>query len=301
MLGATPQCIPSWIHPILAERARAQAAGVLGKKIAKSGCAVNDDGIVPCTPESLRANFESRVKSLGLYPRGRTLSLDAYSIARNIYSEAGSEPIPHKVAMAQAAINRAREDNISISKLVMRGGTNYAKQKGTNPRVASSQDPTWEELVIAELALSGAFEGYIKGAVLYFAPKYYSATRKREIYDTWTDGWGNSRYGYGWIGPTPGIDHNSQFLMRRIPRGDPHLKDAYDQGLAALAQTSRPAIADAPYCSTVEQYASSKWGAAGTALLTMFLGGSLTFLLATFAASPYAAEAASYRRPRPKS
>lgn len=271
-------CLPNWIHTIANERTRAAAVGFAGREFAKSGCKVNSAGVVPCSPESLRAFTEAAVKSLGLYPMNRTLSLDAYSIARNVRSEAGSGSVPEKVAMAMAAIDRARLDKKSISAVTMKNGELYARQSGVNPAVATSKDPTWEEIVIAELALHGDFEGYTHGATHYFSPNSMDGLNRREpsrykdrfgTYATWTGGWGSTREGMAWVGPIPGINHHEQFLMKRVLKSDPYWKQQYDVGLAALKNYRRPEAADAMPCSIAPD-APRKYGVGiGIAIFTV--------------------------------
>lgn len=250
-------CLPNWIHTIANERRRAQSVGYLNRAFSKAGCAVNSAGIVPCSPESLRAYTEAAVKALGLYPHDRKLSLDAYSIARNVRSEAGSGSVPEKVAMALAAIDRARADKSTISKVTMKNGEAYARQSGVNPAVATSKDPTWEEIVIAELALLGTFGDYTHGATHYFSPNSMDGLHRREpsrykdrfgTYATWTSGWGSTREGMAWVGPIAGIDPNEQFLMKRVLKSDPYWKQQYDAGLAMLKSRRAPE-ADVGPCS----------------------------------------------------
>lgn len=307
MLGATPPCIPSWIHAITAERARANAVGVLGRALGGSTeCQVDSTGIVPCAPESMRAKAEARVKALGLYPRSRSLSLDAYTIARVIRSEAGSGSIPEKVLMATSTIARAALDGDPISKIAMKDGKRYGKQSGTNPAVASSKDPTWEEIAIAEMALTGVFGGFGGGATHYFSPRIMDAWHKDGrtkdrwgTYATWTDGWGSSKWGYAWVGPVPGIDHNEQFLMKRVPKNSPEWRDAYDAGKAALGDKRTPAIAHAGACEDAADYYGRRQGSVaglvGSMLIAMFFGGSLGVFFGSYL-GPEAASGRARRR-----
>lgn len=289
MGGATPTaCIPDWIHPILAEERRAQILGITSKALATAGCAVNADGIVPCQPEKLRANAEAKLKALGLLLPANVLPLDVYSLARNIRSEAGSGSIPEKVAMAAVAMNRMREQDKTMSGMTMRDGTWYARQSGQNPSVASSKDPGWVEIVIAYAAMAGAFGDWARGAVLYYSPNdqdglYRQGKVKDDrwaIYERWTSGWGSSTNGYAWVGPLPGVNHNEQFLMRKLKKSDPAWRIAYDAGKAALKDTSVPAIAKAPSCSGS---IGSTFGLIATTALALALGASTGYALARVA------------------
>lgn len=280
MPGAS--CIPDWIHPILAERHRALVLGIDRKGFKKPGCTVNSAGYVPCSPESLRAYTEDAVKRLGLMDAGRDLSLDAYSLARNVRSEAGSGSLPEKVAMAQVAINRMRAQGKTISQMTMRDGRWYAQQSGQNPSVATSKDPSWEDIVIAEMALWGIFEGWADGAVLYYSPNdqdgLYRAGRVKDdrwaIYERWTHDWGSRTDGYAWVGPLPGVNHNEQFLMRPVKQKDPAWRIAYDAGRAALRDKSTPAIARAPACSAPTRVTGSPAGLAATSAVAIAVGAA---------------------------
>jgi len=269
-------CIPGWIHTINAERARAKAIGMLGKDLGASGVCVPDaNGTVPCDPESMRARTEAQAKALGLYPAGKHLSLDAYSLARNIGSEVGSGTVVEKVFIANAALNRLKlGDKRSISDLVMRNGNRYAKQSGSNPSVASSKNPAWDELVIAEMALAGAFGDFGGGVTHYFNPRIMDAwgaagkgKNAAQTYETWSHGWGSDRYGWMWVGPVPGIDTTEHMLMRRTAKGSAEWQAAYPLGKAVMRQAGPEARA-LP-CPSLTALTSSPWAAPiGLGLLT---------------------------------
>lgn len=286
MGGASGQsCIPNWIHTILAERRRAEVLGIASKAFKKSGCGVNADGVVPCPPEDLRAYTETMYKSLGLWPGDRALPLDVYSLARNIRSEAGSGSISEKVAMAAVAMNRMRDQDKTMSQMTMRNGTRYARQSGQNPSVASSQDPRWEEIVIADLAMRGTFGDWVRGAVLYFSPNdqdgLYRAGRVKDdrwdIYERWSSGWGSSTNGYAWIGPLAGVNHNEQFLMRKLKKIDPAWREMYALGKLALGERGVPAIAKAGTCDG--DTLGTTAGLLATAAVAMMFGAGATFAL----------------------
>lgn len=195
-----------------------------------SHCAVGPDGTVSCDPDVMRARTEEQL--------GRPLSLDAYSVARNVASEAGEGTLAEKIAIAEAAVNRARADGISISRLVMKDGRRYAKQSGLNPRVASSQDPMLEDLVAAELALAGRTGRLARGATHYFAPRYYGETSLRELFQRWASGWGSPTMGLAWVGPIAGVRPRSQFFMRATTKSG--ASSAYQAGLEAALYGEAP-------------------------------------------------------------
>lgn len=298
MSSATSECIPAWIYTIQAERVRAKVAGVQDKALGyHSDCQVGSSSVISCEPEVMRARTETRIKSLGLYPRDRRLTLDAYTIARNIKSEAGNDSIAEKVLIAQAAITRSRVEgkSISHSRLTMRNGRNYAKQSGTNPAVATSHDPTWEEIVIAEMALHGTFGDFGRGGTLYFSPNDMGGKSKvLEIYERWTHNWGNTKTGLAWVGPLPGVNPRHQFLLRKVPILSKEWKDAYAAGKLAVLYLGVPATALARPCREPEAIAVktfSAMGFLGWLMIGAFFGGSA----AIFTASYFGAEAASGR------
>jgi hypothetical protein len=208
----------------------------------------------------MRADAESQLVALGLLPAGGGLPLNVYSLARNIQSEAGSGSIAERGAMAQAALNRARRDGISISHLTMRNGTRYARQSGRNPRVASSQDPRWSDIVLAALTLEGRLEGQFGGVTHYFSPKVQdsmhaagrTSSDRWAIYDRWARSWG-----YAWVGPIPGVDPEKQFLMVDVGQAAPGWADAYARGKWQLAHPRgrEPMI----YCQQAPSAAGTGW------------------------------------------
>lgn len=210
----------------------ARAAGI---KSFDSGCAPDAAGVIPCDPEVMRARASAQA--------GRAIPLDVYSLARNVASETGSRgTFGEKVAIAEAALNRARRDGVSISRLTMRDGARYARQRGTNPAVATSRDPTWLDLVVASLALAGRTGDFAKGATHYFAPSAYSATEVRALYDRWTSGWGSETTGLVWVGPLADVRPRKQLLFRPISKRDPLWRAMYEPGLvAALTGEDAPA------------------------------------------------------------
>ncbi len=249
---ADASCIPDWYHDVLAERVRAKSAGVLDKPLGwAAGCQVVD-GVVECEPQGMRSRTEAQVKKLGLRPASWKLSLDTYSIARNIRSEAGTgaDAIPIKVVYAESALTRARGDKGSISALTMKDGKWYGKQSGSNPSVATSKDPTWDDIVIAELAQAGKFNDFSRGTTHYFSPRIMDAWHAKgkgknalQTFETWSHGWGSTRDGWIWVGELPGIDHREHFLMKKVLLKSQEWKDGYALGKAWLAKKSTTANA----------------------------------------------------------
>lgn len=192
---------------------------------------------IPCAPATMRAAVERQLHAAGLLEQGRALSSEVYSLARNVASEAGGGSFGERVAMAEAGVNRARLEGVSIDRLMMRDGKLYGRQSGSNPRVASSKDPTWVDLVIADLAITGQTGAYTRGATHYFSPDAQDSLfrtgrvpdDRSRIYERWT-----KTYGLMWVGPIPGIDPSEQFLMVDVGTSHPLFSQQYRAGLAAL-------------------------------------------------------------------
>lgn len=288
-------CIPNWYHQVVAERSRAKAAGVLDKGLGYSvECQLNDSGFIACAPESMRSRTEARIKALGLRPAGWSLPLDVYSIARNIRSEAGTgaSNIPIKVVYAEAALTRANSDKGSISALTMKDGKHYAKQSGSNPSVATSKDPTWDDIVIAELAMAGKLGNFSRGTTHYFSPRIMDVWHAKgkgkdalATFETWSHGWNSTRDGWIWVGELPGIDHREHFLMKKVLLKSPEWKFWYPIGKRALAMKSTTANAktcDSPFEYAADDGAWTGMQKFGAVMIAAFFGGSAIFLASTF-------------------
>jgi hypothetical protein len=169
----------------------------------------------------MRAHVEGQLLASGLLPGPGSLSLAAYGVARNIAAEvgsgAGSTP-EEKVAIAEAAINRARSYS-SVVRMLLKDGKWFGRQWGRNPPVATSQDPTLEELYVAQLAVTGQTGGFARGASHYYDPRAQDEGHARDparytkdargIYESWTQG------GLAWVGDLPGIDPRRLFLLKK--------------------------------------------------------------------------------------
>lgn len=71
-----------------------------------SGCSTSG-GNVQCSPESMRAAAEAKLRVAGYWTGNRPLSLEAYTMARYITSEVGSGSVEDQAAVGEAAINQA--------------------------------------------------------------------------------------------------------------------------------------------------------------------------------------------------
>lgn len=201
--------------------------------LAISGCAINSSGIVPCTPESMRLTVEAYLRARGV---PMSLDLDEYALARNVASEADpGASVLEKVALAEAAVNRYRRDGSrrgwkSLGRMLMRDQQWFSSQRGTNPPAATSKDPEYEDIIIAQKAIGGWTWEFVRGAVLYFSPKHQGSSTV-STYESWTSG------GAMWVGNLPGISSRDQmfFVEKYSYVGTEQWRRMHDAGLAELS------------------------------------------------------------------
>jgi len=260
-------CVPRWHSQILAAKA---AGGALSLRV--PGCTVIDEpssaelergvipATIPCSPEAMRQVAETKLAAAGLR---RSLPMAVYALARNVASEAGSGSPEEKIAIAEAALHRARAAHESLLEQMLRDGRYFGRQRGSNPAVATSRDPSFDDIVAAELVLSGTTENFSRGATHYFGPQHLD---RFDVYERWT-----RRYGLAWVGPLPGVDPNEQFFMRKVgdsPAERTFWEIQYAAGRAVLAAGAQPP----------EPIAVCPEGLRGSALATI---GALTALAAS--------------------
>lgn len=216
--GGMPTCWPAW-HP--------RYVGLSNKPIS-SGCATVD-GNVQCDPAAMAAKAG--------------VSLPVYTLARYMQSEVGSGTIEERVAVGEAAVNRARLAGTDIlARLLYRqpaghpnrgyfgpihgpGGTSTAPY---GRWAATSKDPSPQTLALAELVLSGRSGNFARGADDQNGLEYFSnpAANVR----------GQAAEGDYWVGPLPGVDHMRTFLYRHYDNLSPNEAAALLQrGLDAVA------------------------------------------------------------------
>jgi hypothetical protein len=219
----------------------------------------------------MRAGAEANLHRLGLYPADKPLSMDAYIMARNISSEAGSGTGAEKLAIGEVLVNRARAKGISFEKIALWNGTHFAAQIGNNPAVATARDPYWEDFVAAELVLSGESRNLTKGATHYFSPrtqdniyrKGKDAKDRFEVYRRWT-GWPAA-----WVGYVPGIDVERQMFFRvlDLPSEQAFFDEMYPLGKQALLAKVTPSEVMAPIACAMPMDKTPIWLAAGVLAL----------------------------------
>lgn len=209
-------CWP-WFH------AKFHEISKLPQVTVSSGCAVNGQGNVACEPESMRANAEAKMRSAGLLNR---LSLETYTLSRYMHSEVGSGSVEERVAVGEAARNRARRENTTINGLLLyrqksgspnRGYYGPIHGVGTGTSTApygrwasTSRDPTALTILLADLITSGDSGDFARGADDQDGPEHWAPKGQASL-----DGYVKNLAARGkyWIGPLPGIDHWHTFLQ----------------------------------------------------------------------------------------
>lgn len=131
-----------------------------GRRLTKS--TTNAAGVVLEAPEELVAAAGRLL--------GRTVTLDAYAMARVVRSEVGTRASVEKVAVAWVLRNDAADLNWSIARAVTFHRTasrdgRFGRQ--TSGRYASGLDPYESDLNIAESVLSAHFPDPTRGALKF--------------------------------------------------------------------------------------------------------------------------------------
>lgn len=270
------ECLPWWSRPF-GEMAKSTQVTIA------SGCSVNAQGNVGCSPESMRASAEKRLRDAGALS---SLSLETYTLARYMHSEVGSGSIFERVAVGEAARNRARRENTTINGLLLyrqksghpnRGFYGPIHGVGTGTSTApygrwasTSRDPTILTILLADLVTSGKSGNYARGADDQDGPEYWAPKGQTSL-DNYVRGLASR--GKYWIGPLAGIDHWHTFLQYTpgISMQSPQGQALLARGLSALQlPMTRPKwnLSTLPLCSEGPPVD-------GAALVTMGIVGAL--------------------------
>jgi hypothetical protein len=188
-----------------------------------SGCSLNSTGNVGCSPESMRADAEHQLSAAGYLS---SLDLETYTLARYMQSEVGGGTVEERVAVGEAARNRARSENIGINDLLLyrqpvghpnRGFYGPIHGIGTGVSTApygrwaaTSADPTVQTALLADLVTSGKSANFSRGAIDQDGPEYWAGQGQASL-----NGYvqGLAKSGQYWVGPLPGVDHWHTFLQ----------------------------------------------------------------------------------------
>lgn len=241
-------CYPSW-HAIFAPLASGSQVTVA------SGCRVNAQGNVPCAPEKMRAVAEAQLQRLvSRWLFDGKLSLDAYTLARYMQTEVGDGTIEERVAVGEAAVNRARlkKPPTSVVGLLLfnqrfghpnRGYYGPIHGPGgvtTSPYdrwASTSKDPTVLTLLLAIAILNGLTDNFSRGADDQVGLEYASAFPNPAGFVQKL-----ARQGDYWVGPLPGVDHWRTFLTRSVgvSPASPTGATLLMRGLLAVSSRTRP-------------------------------------------------------------
>lgn len=235
-----------------------------------------------CRPEKLAIAAKAKLVQLGFPQLAEALTLDAYSLARNIASESGSGTAEMKLCMALSTMGRAKLRGRTVTQIVLGNrfcpsGTPGSAERCLYGRIhgttgvdtapfgrftASSQDPSVEDCAIAVFALSGGagaggdVNNYARGADDQWGPlsarggdvqgALSAALAKMRAYAK------NRNY---WVGRIVGVHPLALHLFRRRPEITPGSPE--DRRVqAALEEELRANVADLDVVRTPDGFKS---------------------------------------------
>lgn len=266
-------CYP-WFHKVYEPLRQAKQVTIA------SGCTVNTQGNVPCDPETMRANAEKQMRTLGLLSK---VSLETYTLARYMQSEVGSGTVEERVAVGEAAVNRARRWNLPggvVGLLLYRQAPGHPNRGfygpihgvGTGVSTApygrwasTSRDPTVLTLLLAELVTSGKSGDFARGADDQDGPEHWAPKGQTALVNYVKRLASEGKF---WVGPLPGIDHWHTFLQftpdemtRKL-----HGQALMQRGIDALTLPIRRPVwpEDMPVCSRTSGTMLAAAGLVGT-------------------------------------
>ncbi len=144
----------------------------------------DDRGVITDDPAALAAAASAVV--------GRTVSPEAYALARMLRSEAGTRAPAEKVAVAWVARNDADDLGWSLLKvLTYHKGTGRESHFGPQitGRYATTQDPYENDLKLAEAVLSGQFPDPTGGATKFVHKSSFGVQAGTGSYAQIVDSW----------------------------------------------------------------------------------------------------------------
>ena len=134
--------------------------GIKGKRLTKG--TVNENGDIVESPEDLAAQASITL--------GREVSVEAYSLARNIHSEEASSDQATQAAVAWVAVNVSNGDIVGLLTRCKRASGRGKFGLQTGRWASTARDPYEGDLEVAESILSGTYPDPTNGAVHYFRP-----------------------------------------------------------------------------------------------------------------------------------
>lgn len=249
-------CVPSWF---------ATYRAITNKTLA-SGYTTNSIGNVPGDPAAMAQAAGRKLAADATLPadvrtRGARLTLDAYTLARNMTTEVGTSSIGDAVAVAQGTVNRAAVSGRSVTDVAINrqalghpnrgfyGPINATITDATGRKItapygrwtATTKDPTVRAIALAQDILDGVIPAtFNKGGddqanlTIYQNP----AAKVRGLADA----------GAYWVGPLPGVNHRRTMVFRTVKNLDvAHAAVLVQRALTALGAAS-PDWARSPVC-----------------------------------------------------
>jgi len=259
-------CLPKW-YPLYDSPALKSFILTSGCSMGTPSCSAGlSAGNINCNPAQMAAQADQKLRATGYM--GPAITLDAYTLARYIASEVGSSATPgEKVAVAEAAVNRARRWKLSITGLLL--NRSPAPNKGyfgpihcSNPDgslgapygrwAATSKDPSAADVMLALLVTSGESNNFSRGADDQFGPDIEGTSSHPTGWAAKAVAAKGEANNY-WVGPLPGVDHWRTFLFTYRPDISPTSaqgKALIAAGVQALTNRTRPNWTGLPMCST---------------------------------------------------
>lgn len=256
-------CVPAWFAVYRA----------VSNKTLTSGYAVDVIGNVPGDPAALAQAAGRKLAADASLPadvraRGARLTLDAYTLARNMTTEVGTTAIGDAIAVGQGTVNRAALSGKTVTDVAVNrqalghpnrgfyGPINATRTDASGRKItapygrwtATTKDPTVRAIVLAQDILDGVIpRAFNKGAddqanlTIYQNPP----AKVRGLADV-------DAY---WVGPLPGVDHRRTMLFRTIKGLDvANAAVLVQRGITALSTASTD-WARFPVCDNDGAYA----------------------------------------------
>lgn len=195
-------------------------------------------GNISCDAENMRAKAEQQFKALNiakLFGLDDSISIDEYSLARYVRTEVGSGSPSDKVAVVEAAVNRAKMWGITPDQLLRlrqksgphRGfyGPIHAteaeckalgKKKGCAPYgrwAGTKRDPKPIDVIVAKLVMSGKTKDFARGADDQLGPSAGDSLFGKQWIYSRIDSLAKDR-NY-WVGLLPGVNHRKTMLFKK--------------------------------------------------------------------------------------
>jgi hypothetical protein len=199
-------CTPTWhatVEQWLEDRRKVTQCPVIDGADARFPA----PGFVPCNPEALRQSAEKKLKGWGI---ADSLSIDEYSLARNLASEYSKATAEMKVAVAEAAVNDSRRKGLSITQYVLKnrhGIKLYGRQR-QGREVGTALDPNVGDVRVAKFVLQGKSGNFARGATLYLDPSGMG-DRLVPVLENWM------RQNV-WVGHLPNVPLGRLFMLRHV-------------------------------------------------------------------------------------